>query len=170
MLCRCALSEAASPTGTIWAWGYNVDGELGNGTNTDSNIPVQVSLPSGVTMTNIAAGDGDCLALASNGTVWAWGDNSAGELGNGTNTDSDIPVKVSMPSGVTITNIAAGGTTVWPSRLNGTVWAWGDPQFGEPDNWINIDRSNIPVQVSLPSGVTITNLAGGGVRQFGARV
>ena len=52
--------------------GYNVDGELGNGTNTDSNIPVQVSLPSGVTMTNIAAGDGDCLALASNGTVWAW--------------------------------------------------------------------------------------------------
>ncbi len=111
--------EAASPTGTIWAGGYNVDGELGNGTNTDSNIPVQVSLPSGVTMTNIAAGDGDCLALASNGTVWAWGDNSAGELGNGTNTDSDIPVKVSMPSGVTITNIAAGGTTVCPSRLMG---------------------------------------------------
>ena len=60
--------EAASPTGTIWAWGYNVDGELGNGTNTDSNIPVQVSLPSGVVVKDIAAGYYHSLALVASAT------------------------------------------------------------------------------------------------------
>jgi alpha-tubulin suppressor-like RCC1 family protein len=58
-----AAVEAASPAGTVWAWGYNYGGELGNGTNISSNIPVQVSmpiLPRGVTITNIAS----CIELS----------------------------------------------------------------------------------------------------------
>ena len=161
-------SLALASNGTVWAWGYNEDGELGNGTTLKSNIPVQVNLPSGVTMTNIAAGDEHSLALASNGTVWAWGDNILGQLGNGTYGDgSDTPVQVSLPSlpsGVTITNIAAGGDQSLALASNGRVWAWGDNSLGQLGNGTDGGYSNIPVQVSLPSlpsGVTITNIAAG---------
>ena len=158
---------ALASNGTVWAWGYNEDGELGNGTYTGSNIPVQVSLPSGVTITNIAAGDYHSLAMASNGMVWAWGNNNSGELGNGTNTSSNIPVQVSLPSGVVVKVIAAGyqhSLALVASEAAspaGTVWAWGSNGHDELGNGTNTP-SNIPVQVSLPSGVTITNIAGGG--------
>jgi alpha-tubulin suppressor-like RCC1 family protein len=153
-------SLALASNGVVWAWGQNVGGALGNGTNTDSNIPVQVSLPSGVTITKIAAGASHSLALTSNGVVWAWGSNGYGTLGNGTHADSNIPVQVSLPSGVIITNIAAGQTHSLALASNGVVWAWGDNGYGALGNGTYAD-SNIPVQVSLPGGVTITNIAGG---------
>jgi alpha-tubulin suppressor-like RCC1 family protein len=153
-------SLALASNGTVWAWGYGVNGELGNGTNTVSNIPVQVSLPNGVTITNIVGGGDHNLALASNGTVWAWGYNNFGQLGNATNTSSNVPVQVSLPSGVTITNIASGSAFSLALASNGTVWAWGSNWNGQLGNGTNTS-SNIPVQVSLPSGVTITNIAGG---------
>src|SRR5206468_3607829 len=90
---------------TVWARGQNATGQLGNGTNTTSNTPVQVSGLSGVAA--IAGGDIHSLALKSDGTVWAWGYNLDGELGNGTYTDSNTPVEVSGLSGVTV--IAGGG-------------------------------------------------------------
>jgi len=97
------------------------------------------------------------LALASNGTVWAWGDN----LGNGTNTPSNIPVQVSLPSGVTITNIAAGLDYSLALASNGKVWAWGDNIWGELGNGTYAFYCNIPVQVSLPSGVVVKDIAAG---------
>ena len=160
-------SLALASNGRVWAWGYNGDGELGNGTNTDSNVPLQVSLPSGVTITNIAGGGYHSLALASNGRVWAWGSNNYGELGNGTNTSSSTPVQVSLPSWVTITNISGGVFYCLALASNGTVWAWGDNYYGQLGNGINTDRSNTPVQVSLPSGVTITNIAAAGDHSLG---
>ena len=92
---------------TVWACGYGLDGELGNGTfYTDfpyePGIPVQVGLdlPIGTTVASIAAGGNHSLAVASDGTVWAWGDGSYGELGNGTLSDSATPVMVTgLPSG-----------------------------------------------------------------------
>ena len=91
--------------GTVWAWGGNEYGELGNGTNTDSNVPVQVSGLTGITA--IAGGGSHSLALKQDGTVWAWGGNEYGELGNGTNTNSNVPIQVLNLSG--IIGIAGGG-------------------------------------------------------------
>ena len=71
--------------GTVWAWGFNRAGQLGNGTTTDSSTPVQVGNLDGVKA--IAAGSFHSLALKNDGTVWAWGGNFAGQLGNGTTTD-----------------------------------------------------------------------------------
>jgi alpha-tubulin suppressor-like RCC1 family protein len=70
--------------GTVWAWGNNSNGQLGDGTTTQSTSPVQVSGLSNVTA--IAAGATHTVALKTDGTVWAWGDNSNGQLGNGTTT------------------------------------------------------------------------------------
>jgi alpha-tubulin suppressor-like RCC1 family protein len=104
-------SLALKSDGSVWAWGLNQDGQLGDGTNTDSSTPVQVNDPTDPTgylsgVTAIAAGSSHNLALKDDGTVWAWGTNPYGQLGNGTNTDSSTPVQVSDLSGVTL--IAAG--------------------------------------------------------------
>ena len=80
--------------GTVWTWGYNESGQLGNGTNSNSNIPVQVSGLTGITA--IMGGHHHSLALKNDGTVWTWGYNGSGQFGNGTNSDSNVPVRVSM--------------------------------------------------------------------------
>ena len=76
------------------AWGDNSYGQLGNGTDTSSNVPVGISNLSSEATKAVADGRLHSLALKTDGTVWAWGDNSSGQLGNGTNTDSDVPVQV----------------------------------------------------------------------------
>ena len=88
-------SLALKGDGTVWAWGYNEYGELGNGTNSDSNVPVQVLGLTGITA--ITEGWDHSLALKGDGTVWAWGYNGSGQLGNGTNINSNVPVQVSIP-------------------------------------------------------------------------
>src|SRR5207245_2732150 len=100
-----ATGVAATTPGAALSWGFNGNGQLGNGTNTDSNVPVRVSgLADAVA---VAGGGAHSLAVRSDGTVWAWGLNRYGELGDGTNTDSNVPVQVSSLTGaVTV----AGGT------------------------------------------------------------
>ena len=82
-------SLAVKSDGTVWAWGNNWLGQLGDGTTTDRSIPVQVSGLSGVVA--VAGGDYHSLAVKSDGTVWAWGDNYHGQLGDGTTTQRPHP-------------------------------------------------------------------------------
>jgi len=100
-------SLALKSDGTVWAWGRNREGELGNDTNTDSNLPVWVSGLNGVISLAPASGAKHCLALKSDGTVWAWGYNASGQLGNGGATDSNVPIQVPGIRGAI--EIAAGG-------------------------------------------------------------
>ena len=92
---------AIGSDGTLYAWGYGVDGQLGNGTQGPfQTTPGAVSLPSGVTATSIGAGQLTGYALGSDGTLYAWGSGSNGQLGNGTMTSfQTTPVAVSLPSG-----------------------------------------------------------------------
>ena len=141
--------------GTVWAWGNNNNGQLGDGSATSKNTPVQVS---GLySMTAVAAGSGHTVALKNDGTVWAWGNNSTGQLGNGNFTPSNpTPAQVSglsgMSSGVVIA-VAAGYDHTVALKNDGTVWAWGNNATGQLGNG-NITPSNTPVQVSGLSGVT----------------
>ena len=137
--------------GTVWAWGNNSNGQLGNRTTTDSHIPVQVSGLSG--MTAIAAGNNFTVALKNDGTVWAWGSNSNGQLGNGATTDSHIPVLVSGTSGLSNVIAVAAGNNHAVALTNfangGAVWAWGsnsNGQLGNGSNGPGTD-SSIPVHV-----------------------
>ncbi|MCC7210433.1 MAG: RCC1 repeat- and reductase domain-containing protein, partial [Candidatus Brocadia sp.] len=84
---------ALKSDGTVWAWGANTWGQLGDGTKNYSNYRVQVV---GLTdVIAIAAGSYHTVALKSDGTVWTWGSNLYGQLGDGTNTNRNTPVQVS---------------------------------------------------------------------------
>jgi alpha-tubulin suppressor-like RCC1 family protein len=154
-------SLAVTSTGQVRAWGWNFYGQLGNGTTADSSIPVAVSLPPGTTVTAIAGGVAHSLALTSTSQVLAWGFNNHGQLGNGTTTNSSTPVSVSLPSGTTVTAISGGEVHSMALTSTGQVLAWGWNGYGQLGNGTFGDSST-PVSVSLPSGTTVTAIAGGG--------
>src|SRR6185312_15197966 len=99
---------ALKSDGTVWAWGSNTSGQLGDGTTTQRAAPVQVTGLSGVTA--IAAGSNHSLAVKSDGTVWAWGTNAAGQLGDGTTGATPHPTPAQVPGLSGVTAIAAGGS------------------------------------------------------------
>jgi alpha-tubulin suppressor-like RCC1 family protein len=160
-------SIALLGAGTVVAWGDNNQGQLGDGTTTGprmcrgfngsfcSTTPVPVSGLSGVTA--IAGGGNQSLALLSNGTVMAWGENKAGQLGDGTTNGSDVPVPVSGLSGVVA--IAAGFSHSLALLGNGTVMAWGANSEGQLGDGTT-SGSDVPVPVSGLSGVAAIAASG----------
>ncbi|POM25845.1 Regulator of chromosome condensation (RCC1) repeat protein [Actinomadura rubteroloni] len=151
-------SLAVRADGTVWAWGANGSGQLGNGSTTASSTPVQVSGLTGVKA--VAAGLSFSLALKNDGTVWAWGDNSSGQLGNGTTTSASSPVQVSGITDAAV--IGAGYSHGLAVRADGSVKAWGANSNGQLGNGTTTN-SGTPVTVSGLSGVSTWpgSLAGG---------
>ena len=137
-------SLAVSSNGTLWAWGLNDHGQLGNGTTNRSAVPVAVSQPS-VNVVALACGDAHTLALDAGGTVWAWGDNSAGQLGDGSSLEHWTPHAVSAIKQDAVA-IAANGNLSAALRADGTVWAWGRRIGVESGDLINTG-TNLPVQL-----------------------
>jgi alpha-tubulin suppressor-like RCC1 family protein len=136
---------------TVLAWGDDTDGQLGNGSasaNDDAETPTVV--PNLTDVVAVAAGGQFSLALLSNGTVDAWGDNSKGQLGDGSTTDSDVPVPVKGLTGAT--SISAGDQVSLAVLGNGTVKSWGfnnDAQLGDGTK----KNSDVPVAVTGLTGV-----------------
>jgi alpha-tubulin suppressor-like RCC1 family protein len=141
---------AVGPGGSVWAFGHNTDGQLGNGSTADDFSPAPVPGLTGVTQ--VSAGAYDTLAVRSDGTVWAWGSNLYGELGDGTTTDRLTPKQVRGLSG--ITQVSAGLYYTLAVRSDGTVWAWGLNGNGELDGSANKTVHLTPEQVPGLSGIT----------------
>ncbi|OIP63676.1 MAG: hypothetical protein AUK34_01090 [Ignavibacteria bacterium CG2_30_36_16] len=167
-------SIALASDGTVYTWGYNLDGQLGNGNYTDSNVPVAVitsGVLNGKTITQVAAVGNHSIALASDGTVYTWGYNLYGQLGNGNNTNSNEPVAVvtsGVLSGKTITQVAGGEYHSIALASDGTVYTWGNNLDGQLGNGNNTD-SNVPVAVNTSgvlNGKTITQVAAGNIHSI----
>ena len=124
------FAVAAQSDGSVWAWGANLNGELGNGlTVAYFDSPVRVSNISSAVA--VASGQNHTLALLADGSVWAWGGNVYGQLGNGTtNSAQRIPVQVSGLNNVIAVAAAQGYSMALKS--DGTIWAWGQvgPHLG----------------------------------------
>jgi alpha-tubulin suppressor-like RCC1 family protein len=89
-------SLALKGDGSLWAWGDNTFGQIGDNSRTPVSAPKQLLAGSGDIFTAVSAGDGDhSLAIKSDGSLWAWGSNSCGQLGNGNNNTSYVPIQVS---------------------------------------------------------------------------
>jgi alpha-tubulin suppressor-like RCC1 family protein len=144
------FTVALKADGTVWAWGHNNDGQLGDGSNTDHYTPAPVS---GLTnVTAIEVGDGThALAIKRDGTVWAWGRNVEGQLGDGTTSPHLTPIQV---SGLTnVVAIAAGGAHSLAVKADGTVWSWGRNNEGQLGDGSTTPHLT-PAQVPGLSGVT----------------
>jgi len=143
---------ALADDGTVWAWGDNGHGQLGNGTKTASHMPVRVTNLNNVKAISVGSGTYNpfALALKSDGTVWAWGGDFSGTLGNGSLDDSTVPIQV--PNLKNITAIAAGYHNSLALDKDGKVWAWGENQMGE--------LGNGSTSLFVPTPAPVVNLSG----------
>lgn len=139
--------------GTIWTWGYNFLGQLGDGTKLDKSVPVQVRDQFGniTAVTAISAGAAHTLALKSDATVWAWGHNEYGQIGDNTLFDKDVATQVvgnGFPNLTGIMDVSAGAFHSVALANNSTVWAWGDNSGGQAGlGFANITPITSPVHV-----------------------
>lgn len=139
-------SLALRSDGTVWAWGANSSGQLGNGTEDDSPTPQPVKGLSDAIA--IAAGRDHSLALKRDGTVWAWGSNSHHQLGNGGDRPIEaLPVQV---FGLTdVTAVDAAGDNSMALRGDGTVWVWGSNSYYQ----LGLAELTLAVDVGVPTQV-----------------
>jgi len=138
----------ARTDGSVWAWGGNYEGQLGDGTTNPRSTPVRITGISGVI--EVAAGYHHSVALRSDGTVWAWGRNLFGQLGDNTTNQRLAPVQVLGITGVAA--VAAGESCTYALRGDGTVWAWGRNSEGQLGDGTRTDR-HAPVQVLVLTDV-----------------
>ena len=144
--------------GSLWTWGSNYYGQLGNATNTGSSTaanptPTQVA----GTYTQVAAGLGHSLALRTDGSLWAWGWNNSGQLGNLTNVGGPTPTQVAG----TYTRLAAGGLHSLGLRADGSLWAWGSNYYGQLGSTTNLGSGRANATPQQVAG-TYTQVAAGG--------
>lgn len=153
---------------TVWAWGMNNFGQLGDSTNANTNTPVAVKDLTGIVA--IAAGGVDhSYVLKNNGTVWGWGNNASGQLGDNTSTNTNIPVQVHGPGNLGflngITSVANGHLHQHSLALknDSTAWTWGLNSYGQLGDGTLIYRLT-PVKVNVLT--KITSLAAGDVHSM----
>ncbi|MGC5328575.1 RCC1 domain-containing protein [Brevibacillus sp. SYSU BS000544] len=136
------FSIARAADGTVWTWGMNDKGQIGDGTTTDRKDPEQVEKLKD--MVDVSAGERHALALSKDGTVYSWGSNSNGQLGDGTAKDRTEPIKVKKLSKVIA--VEAGGNHSMAIKEDGTLWAWGNNDRNQLGDGTVSNRST-PVQI-----------------------
>ncbi len=142
--------------GTLWAWGANDVGQLGLGHKTSMNSPVQVGTASDWASVECRAGS-HSFAIKTNGTLWACGSNSGGQLGLNSTVDKSVLTQVGTQT--TWKQIAGGETFVAALKTNGTLWTWGDNYAGQLANGTLVPRSS-PVQVGSLTNWSILSCHG----------
>ncbi|MCS7180153.1 MAG: carboxypeptidase regulatory-like domain-containing protein, partial [bacterium] len=154
------FTVAVSEDGYVYAWGNNDYGQLGDGTNISSNVPVKVKGIGGVgylsNIKYVSAGGNFTVAVSEDGYVYAWGNNDYGQLGDGTFNTSYVPVKVKGVGGIGylsgIKMVSAGYTHVIALKEDGTVYVWGTLQYTHPhEGWTSGLLGGIPEGAPLIS-------------------
>lgn len=136
---------AVGQDGTVWAWGNGGFGMLGDGSVASHVVPSPVQVAGLTGVTAVAAGYFHSLALKNDGTVWAWGGNASGELGDGSTADRAAPAQVAGLTGIVA--VAAGRAHSVALRNDGAVFAWGANAFGQVGDGSLADQA-APVRVT----------------------
>lgn len=149
-----APQAASAP---FFGWGNNFAGQIGDGSTDNQFTPEAVTLPAGVDPVAVAEGARFSLALGSDQLIYSWGDNSDGQLGDGTNNGRLSPAAISLPGGMTVAGISAGYDFGMALGTDGLVYWWGtDPEtaLGGPAG-----QQLVPEQIPLPGGDTAQSVA-----------
>jgi hypothetical protein len=135
-------TAAVKSDGTLWLWGHNQYGQLGNNATAHRSSPVQ-TVAAGTNWRRVACGVYHTVALKTDGTLWTWGYNDQAALGDGTTTHRSSPVQI---SGTTWKKIAAGNVSAG-IKEDGTLWVWGYNAAGQLADGSTVNKSS-PIQVS----------------------
>ena len=147
--------------GSVFAWGHNRSGQLGDGTKTDRRVPERIKGLHDVR--SLAAGDGFSLALEADGTVLAWGNNQSGQLGDG-NAPTDHATSAAVHGlgpGSGVVDVAAGASFGMVRKADGSVWEWGNGTSGQLGNGRNDKQSAPTVVKGLGAGSGVVAIAAG---------
>lgn len=155
-----AVTVAVASNGQRFVWGNNSGQGLGTGLRSLRLKPGAVPLPPGVTPRSVAAGEGHSLAIGSDDRLYAWGNNTDGQLGAGSTGASGIPLAVNLPTGVVPNAIAAGRLHTLAIGSDGRLYAWGNNVYGQLGDG-STTRRGTPVTVLFPNGVTPITVAAG---------
>jgi len=137
---------AIKPDGTLWAWGFNGAGQLGDGTTIEKSVPVKIGNDSNWKI--ISAGGNSSLAIKKDGTLWAWGDNFWGQLGDGSfGNKRFIPVRIGSDNNWE--SVSEGRAFTLAIKTDGTLWAWGNNLFGQLGN--QASAAFVPTRVGTSS-------------------
>ena len=134
--------------GTLWSWGSNANGQLGNNSNQNRSSPVQAGLQGGIWKSISMSAYNSTLGIQSNGTLWAWGNNSFGQLGTSNQTNYSSPVQIGTLS--TWSQVSTGVVFTIAIQSDGTLWSWGTNVTGQLGLSDTTNRSS-PVQVGTNS-------------------
>lgn len=146
-------SVALKKDGTVWTWGSNFSGQLGiTSISDESNHPTPTKVKYIGNVSAISAGGSHTVALKKDGTVWAWGSNYYGQLGDGTLDSRRNPVQVKGIKGVVA--ISAGARHTLALKKDGTVWAWGDNRNSQLGINSAISQKTTPVQIPMVADIT----------------
>jgi alpha-tubulin suppressor-like RCC1 family protein len=148
-ICMGTFSAAIKTDGTLWLWGLNSTGQLGDNTTTDKSSPVQ-TISGGTNWKQVAGGSGHTAAIKTDGTLWTWGSNVFGELGDNTTTSKSSPVQT-ISGGTNWKQVSCGSEHSAAIKTDGTLWLWGRNQFGQLGNNA---RTSISSPVQTVSGGT----------------
>ena len=141
--------------GTLWSWGKNTIGQLGDGTNVGKNIPTKISIETNWKI--ISCAKNYTIALKDDGTLWAWGENQNGELGIGSTTFKNTPTKIGVSTDWK--SISVGNSHTLALKNNGTLWAWGNNFAGQLGDGTNISK-NTPTQIGTETNWVLISSGG----------
>ena len=137
-------AAAIKTDGTLWTWGRNASGQLGDGTNNSASSPVQ-TIALGTNWKQVSVGRSSVTALKADGTLWTWGNNQVGQLGNASTLDNCSPVQtIALGTNWKCASISEFQNFV--TKTDNTVWTWGCNNSGQLGDGTTIDKSS-PVQV-----------------------
>jgi hypothetical protein len=151
---------ARKQNGELWCWGMNADGRLGDGSITTPRVrPVQTMV--GMRVTQVGPGGFHSCAVALDASLWCWGYNSTGELGNGaySTTPTSTPIQVTT-LGTTVAKVVAGRQSTCARTLDSKVYCWGDNGWGQVGDGTTMQDPNIPKEV-IALGSTVVDLWAG---------
>jgi alpha-tubulin suppressor-like RCC1 family protein len=140
-------SVALKINGTLWTWGgYNLFGQLGDGTTNDRNSPLQIGTATNWQSISASKGGYHTLATKTNGTLWGWGNNGSSQLGDGTTTNKTTPTQIG--SATNWLSVDAGVGFTLAIKTTGTLWAWGANGFGNLGDGTYTSRI-VPTQIGI---------------------
>jgi alpha-tubulin suppressor-like RCC1 family protein len=136
---------ATQTNGTLWTWGANAQGQLGQGNTTNTSSPVQVGALT--TWKNACTGSLFTIATATDGTLWSWGANNSGQLGQSNTTNYSSPVQVGALTNWVVRDGTAGKDFCAVVKTDGTLWTWGLNSVGQLGHGNYTTVYNSPKQV-----------------------